>query len=224
MSHNPTFKIVVHMNDETLEALETQKATLAGLKAVRSTEIGESLIWFTISQFATKTTIKWTPTYDAYISAQQRRSTSLSIGFHDQKRISLGQTLKVGTAAQTDVEGKGTAGQVTIDNDSSRPWSSGIAEVVDGPASPTCSFQLNGHSLLRVQPMETVLLSFIGPPAHRGSTLPQLQQVGVLANLQEDSSPVVLQFDINKGWSSESPKATFLKAGIDPSSILIRPL
>ncbi len=198
-----TYKIEIEMAQATVTALADDDYYLYGFKAVKVPGgRGTPLVWFSTSRFGLKTELNWAEQYQAYTTSAQivpgGRITATNA--YD---IGLGQTLNVtGTDGTGSVDTqKGTPAAISIDNLTTTQFTTGISQTQpDGTVSPMCAFNLFGHHVDRIAPIEQVLLLFSNERAGPGTVIEEAYSEGLLIDLTAGNSRTV-QYDINTGWN-----------------------
>ncbi|HEU0080339.1 MAG TPA: hypothetical protein VFQ76_22010, partial [Longimicrobiaceae bacterium] len=120
------------------------------------------------------------------------------------------------------VRNEGIAGAVSVLNQTTTQFASGICQA-DGGGAPVCALPLFGKTLIAVSPTEKVLLTLSAQPARAGTVLERSYAPSVLVDLAGATSRTV-EYDVNGGWSWGSGTwATELPALTDLVPILVEP-
>ncbi|SCZ23374.1 hypothetical protein [Afifella marina] len=202
------YSITVEMDQNTVKALKDSGYYMYGFKAVRGQSSGMPTVWFSSQNFLTDTTLTWEENYQAYISNDQIES-NVVIHASAKADIDLGQTMNVDNVGNVSVTGEGTAGAISIMNNSTTQYTCGMSQQnPSGDYTTLCAFPLYGNGLDLIVPIETVLLMFATKPVKTATVIAQAFAQGALIDLTGVSSRS-LSFDINKGWDAAS--ATWMK-------------
>lgn len=227
------YSVEITMDAATVSALGSANYLLYGFKAVQSTNTGAPVVWFSTNNYEATTSISWTENYSAYVSLDQiipngqiTASNSFAID-----SLTPPETLQIQDAhGNGQVVDGGTAGAITIQNNSTTQYTCGISAPVSvNPSSAPsllCAFNLYGSGNEDViVPIEKVLLMFSTKPVNTGTVIEQAYSPGILIDLTADNSRTV-SYDINQGWSwgggswaqSVSNSANLVPLLIDSSS------
>ncbi|MCX4847855.1 hypothetical protein [Streptomyces sp. NBC_00893] len=210
-----SYEITITMSDETTNRLVDEGFYLYGFKAVNSsTGGGMPLVWFVTDDYATSTDITWQEEYQAYTSRKEiiPGGTISGINSYD---IALGQTLTVDNISGTGTVGgsPGSSRRITVDNETTRPFTSGIAQlnhVAAGQttkATPLAAFPLHGRNLDFFTPVEKVLLMFATAVIETSTVVEQAFGPGLLVDLTGVAQREVT-YDIDYGWGPTKPNWT----------------
>lgn len=194
------YSILIQMSSQTVIALMQSGYQLCGFKAVQSASGGGApLVWFSSNNLMQNVQISWTQSYQAYISNSQIVPNGQVVAMSSYP-ISLGQTFQVQNYGGGQVVNSGSAGSISILNQSTMQFTCGISESVNGQSFPICAFPLYGNFLDVIAPVEKVLLMFTSMPMNVGTVAFQSYGPGVLIDLTSSNFRTV-EFDINTGWS-----------------------
>lgn len=194
------FEVQISMDAATVEALQNGNFSLYGFKAVQTNQGGGApLVWFKSQNISLTTQVAWQTQYQAYVSNSAIIPNG-TITASNEVDIDLGQTWQVQQTGDGPVVDGGPARAISILNESSRPWTTGISQVVDGAANPLCAFPLYGHSLDVIAPIEKVLLTFATEQVNTGTVIFQSFSQSILIDLTSANQRNVT-FNINNGWS-----------------------
>ncbi|MER5551141.1 hypothetical protein ABT001_05535 [Streptomyces sp. NPDC002793] len=118
------------------------------------------------------------------------------------------------------MSGTGTVGgtpgatrRITVDNDTTRPFTTGIAQlnhVEAGPAAkatPLAAFPLHGMNLDFFTPVEKVLLMFATAVIETSTIVEQAFGPGLLVDLTGAAQREVT-YDVDHGWGPDEPNWT----------------
>lgn len=216
------YQIEIDMSQETVETLDSGNFVLYGFKGVRTTMPGSPLVWFQSTNFATETYVDWTVQYQTYTSTSSIIPGGV-IRASNPYPTDLGDTLEVtgpkGTGA---VVQTGTAGALSIHNQTTTPFTCGISQTqFTGKSTPMCAFPLYGNHLDVIVPIERVLLMFSSLPVNTGTVIEKAYSQGVLVDLTGGRSRTV-SYDINQGWSwGSAPWGRVVPANADLVPLLI---
>lgn len=221
-----SYSVNIGLDDETLTALHDQKQTLSGYKGLKTGQQGgASTVWIATNNFSRTTQISWQEQYGAYIDNSQVLSGGVIVDASNNKEMNLGQTLEVNGSGVVKVVGTGTVGDIDVKNTDSKPWISGMTEVVNGSANPLCAFPLNGLYSIVMEPIETILLTFRGGPVNTGTVEEATSSQAIKIVLSGENPSAAISFNINEGWDTKGlPNASILDEGIHLASELILPI
>lgn len=196
-----TSSVTIQMSSQTVQQLLQSGFTLYGFKAVQtSIGGGAPLVWYATQRYSQSTVVSWTADYHAYTSTSQIVPNA-QIQAIFQTQIALGQTLQVQQMGIGQVVDGGTPGAISILNQTTQQFTTGIGQPnSNGPAS-LCAFPLFGNMIDVIAPSEQVLLMFATQPVNFGTVIFQAFAPGLLIDLTGVSSRNVT-FDINNGWSA----------------------
>ncbi len=196
------YEIAITMAQDTVNKLNENHFRLYGFKAVKASGgTGAPLVWFRTSRYGLRTELAWAEDYQAYTTTGQiiPKGRIVATNAYD---IDLDQTLAVtgtdGTGA-VDTE-HGTEAAIGILNQTSTQFTTGISQTQpDGTVTPMCAFNLFGHNLDLIVPIEKVLLMFSSEPVDTGTVIEQAYSEGLIIDLTAVNSRKV-EYDINEGW------------------------
>jgi len=201
------YSIDIMMSASTVQALKQSAFALYGFKAVQTANGSAApVVWFQTQAQAllTNTQVNWTEQYQAYVSSSQIIPNG-SIVASSAIDIDLAQTADVDQYGNLEIDEQGTASAISILNESSQPWTSGISQVAQGqPPSPMVALPLYGNMLDVIAPIEKVLLMFASPTVNTGTVIYKSYSAGALIDLTGASGNPpsrTVMFDINDGWS-----------------------
>lgn len=210
------YSITIAMSQTTVDTLTAQNFSLYGFKAVSTTQGGGApVVWFKSTTFGLGTFVNWDEQYQAYTASSSAIANG-QISSTNPYDIDLGQTLNVtGTSGTGSVGAAGTPLAISINNETSTPFTCGISQMQTGSgpavAMPMCAFPLNGNSMDVIAPVEQVALMFATAQIDTGSVVYQAFTQGILVDLTSSNS-VTVQYDINKGWSWDGVIGTIIPA------------
>lgn len=210
------------MAADTVQALAASGYALVGFKAVTASDrAGQPLVWFTSTSYSLVTSVTWQASYQAYI-AIHAVAPSVTIDALAAYDIQLGQVLDVQLRAGTGtVTTDGTAGAITIDNETTTQLTCGISQQRAGIAAPVVAFPLHGKQRQVIAPVDQVLLMFSTAALVPGAAVTTAPDPGVLVDLS-DAHVRALHYDINLGWSADAaPWLSDVAAGATLASLLI---
>ena len=194
------YEIDVTLSADTVTQLKDEGFALYGFKAVATTIGGAApLVWFRTLTFLNTTKVKWTEQYQAYISTSAI-ITNGEIDASANVDMDLGATANVDAAGNLTPVGGGTAGAISINNQSTNHWTCGISQMAGTTANPMCAIPLNGKMLDVVVPIEKVLLTFASNTVDTGTVIYKCFSSGLMIDLTASNTRAVA-FDIDKGWS-----------------------
>lgn len=192
------YTLTIQAAPQTLQALVQGGYTLYALQAVQGAGGGVPVAWLRTRAFSENTRLAWENTYQAYTSTSQSvpGGTITAIAAYP---IAPGQTLQVTspTGTGTVVSG-GVAGEVSILNQTTVPFTAGLAQSMNGSGEPLCAFPLYGGNLVLVSPVPQVLVMFSAVPDQ--TVMTQALGPGVLVDFTGATDRSVT-FDINNGWA-----------------------
>ncbi len=192
------FEISITMSPATVEALnESGSALLALLGVYGADRTGEPTAWLRTTPVETRTVIALNDVLSAYLEK------NLATGVVRESRpITLGQGFIVPASGQPTVQQGVVPGWVSIVNKGTDVWTSGLGA---GPESlPIVAFTLHGNNALFIRPSWRVFLMLSPEPVPASGIVDRATGPGVLVDLGA-TSPVNLGYDIDQGWSWQSP-------------------
>jgi hypothetical protein len=135
--------------------------------------------------------------------------------------LDLGETLLVTAATGTGhVEPTGTAGAVTVLNQTKTGFGAGLARSgPDGRTAAVCALPLFGGTQAVVEPVPKVFLEMSAQPRRTGLPLLAADGPGVLLDLAPGGRTV--RFDLNLGWSWTGAGAEAVAAGTALAPLLV---
>jgi hypothetical protein len=217
-----SYQLTITMTADTVQALATSGYALVGFKAVTASDrAGQPLVWFATTSYSLATVVTWQASYRAYIALHDT-APSVAIDAIAAYDIQLGQALDVQLRAGTGtVTTDGTAGAITIDNETTTQLTCGISQQRAGTAAPVVVFPLYGQQRQVIAPVDQVLLMFSTAALVPGTAVATAPDPGVLVDLS-DAHARALHYDINLGWSADAaPWLTNVAAGANLASLLI---
>ncbi|WP_437327379.1 hypothetical protein [Sorangium sp. So ce381] len=215
-------RLIVSMSAETASALAASAISLYAFKAVGAEDAaGVPLVWFQSRTYSLTTTLSWAALYRAYTETRTLLP-SARVDASASYDIEPGQALYVQEPTGTGVVlFGGPANAVSIQNDTSTPFTCGLAQRLGETAAPIASFPLYGKSRQVFYPMETVLLVVAASRLRPGDPATTSPGPGVLVELGQESTRR-LAFEINEGWSwGSEPWAMAVSAGADILPLLV---
>ncbi|XXY45565.1 hypothetical protein WME91_36740 [Sorangium sp. So ce269] len=215
-------RVIVSMSAETASALAASASSLYAFKAVGAEDAaGVPLVWLQSKTYSLTTTLSWETLSRAY-TATRTILPSARVDATASYDIAPGQVLYVQQPTGTGVVLLGgPAGAISIQNDTSTPFTCGLAQRLGDTAAPIVSSPLYGNTRQVFYPMETVLLVFAAASLRPGDPATTSPGPGVLVDLDQASTRR-LTFEINAGWSwGSEPWATPVPVGADIVSLLL---
>jgi hypothetical protein len=221
------YSLSFSMNSTTVTELQSQGMHLVGFKGVTASMIGNDVaptIWFESTTYATNTSVSWAETYSAYTTQTDIESGVTIIG-SNQYPINMTQTLNITSNAGVGSVVNGTKQNISIDNQTSTPFTVGLEQQVSGNAAVMCAFRLHGHFKLTMVPQERVLLMFATDAIDAGEVVLKAESQGILVNLGiSGTNPTGITYDIDKGWAWGGQNwAQSVAEDADLSPLLIQP-
>jgi hypothetical protein len=203
-----TYQLTITMEQDTIDQLHQENATLLGFKSVQGPSGGKPLVWFSYPRYSLQTDFTWTESYQAYTSINASLDPDTHVVASASYPIILGQTLNVtdplgGTGIVAD---GGYEGGISIANQTDTPFVCGMSQLMTSTASgPLCAFQLPGNNLDVIIPIEKVLLMFASGQVNTGTVIEKTFGSGALVDLTGPGQNVQsLTYDFNKGWGGGS--------------------
>lgn len=194
------YEIDIALSSDTVDKLKNGGFALYAFKAVKSTVGGGApLVWFKTTSFLTTTQVAWQEQYQAYISTDEIIANG-KITASANCDINLGQSAYVSTNGNMTPVSTGTEGAVSILNQGSNPWTTGISQFNNGKPSPLCAIPLYGTMLDVIVPIEKVLMMFASNTVNTGTVIYKAYSSGLMVDLTANPTRQVA-FDINNGWS-----------------------
>lgn len=194
------FQVNIGMSASTVKSLQDGNFQLYAFKAVQSSQGGGApLVWFKSNNFAPTVSIDWKTQFQAYVSSQSIIPNG-TITASNSVDIDLDQVWQVDETGSGPVVGGGTNRAISILNEATRQWTTGIAEVVNGESSAMCAFPLYGKQLDVIAPITKVLLMFATDQVNTGTVIFKAFSTSLMVDLTADNVRNV-GFDINTGWS-----------------------
>jgi hypothetical protein len=196
------YQVNISMSGPTVQALASNKFSLYGFKPVQASSAARPTVWFQTNDFSLTTNISWTESYQAYTSLSQiiPNGTIVAEAAYD---ADLGQTLTVSNPMGIGEVVAGTPNQqgIYILNQTSTPFTCGLSQQQpSGAYTPICAFNLFGHNMDVVVPIEQVFFMFSSVELNTGAVIEQGYGPGLLVNLTGANTQSV-SYDINAGWS-----------------------
>lgn len=194
------YEIDISLSSDTLNALKNSGFALYAFKAVKSSVTGAApLVWFRTTSFLSSTQVTWEEQYQAYISTSEIIANGQIIASANTD-ADLGQTALVNQNGDITASTGGTEGAISILNQGTAPWTTGISQVANGKANPMCAIPLYGKNMDVVAPIQKVLLTFATNPVNTGTVIYKAFSESVMIDLTAAQQRAV-SFDINNGWS-----------------------
>ncbi|KAA0582301.1 hypothetical protein FZ983_07380 [Azospirillum sp. B21] len=219
-----TYSVAVTMDQNTLTTLKNNGFILYGFKGI-STPNGSSAqptVWFSTNQYLTSTTISWTENYKAYISSQQIQANT-TIDASNNISADLGNLVTVdGNGMLTVSTTGGTSGAVSVYDNSSNPYTTGLSQAANGgPATPLCALSLLGQTTDVIVPIEYVLLMFATQTVDTGTVLYNAYTQSIAVDLTgAPANSRSVSYVVNQGWQTDG--ATW--ATVYPPNAALKPL
>lgn len=187
------YQVTISVSADTQQALSSGGFSLCALKAIAATAGGgEPLYWQVTKQFASSMAVQWTSQVAAYISTRTN-----DIDIITSVAIDYGQIVNLPDGSVT---GGGLPDAMSMLNQASTQYTSGLAAGTEPVLSPIAAFPLYGFMMNAYAPIEKVLLMFTTYPAVAGAAAERSYAQGLLVDLTSATSREV-SFDINSGWS-----------------------
>ncbi|HYW08167.1 MAG TPA: hypothetical protein VE913_14485 [Longimicrobium sp.] len=220
---DPEDEVEIEMDAATVAALADSGCRLHGFVAVRCADAaGRPLLWLHTDHYAMTTRVRAPSGWEAYTSTQAlEEGAPVRPGCHAP--ATLGHTLVAREPRSGEVLEMGSAGEISILNDTPTQLTCGLAAVGSGAPAPVFAVPLYGGFLQRVTPLRTLFLFFSSAPAEAGTAIAEATGPGVLVDLDTPAERR-LRFHINQGWSCDEPgHARRVAAGSELRPLLIAP-
>ena len=225
------------MSSDTVDNLKKDGSQLYGFKAVKTSEQGKPLVWFSTNRYLANTTVSWQENYQAYVSTQlnltpgaiinpciltKRNKELKKIVACSAQIVTLGEQMLVDEYGSTSVIWSKKANAISVLNQAQTQWSSGVSQVVeDDLYRPLSIFPLYGRSQLSLMPLKKVLLAFGTQSIEAGTIISESPGPGILVDLTDIQSRD-LTYDINDGWQpSDQVWAQIIPVNSDITPLLI---
>ena len=196
-----SYEIDIALSPDTVADLKNSGFALYAFKAVKSAVAGGApLVWFSTTSILTKTQVTWEEQYQAYISTSQIVANG-QVNASTSCDVNLGQVASVDANGNMVAKSGGTASAISIMNNSSSRWTTGISQVAGGNPNPMCAIPLFGNNLDVVVPIEKVLLMFASNTVNTGTVIYKAYSPGLLIDLTASQTRAV-SFDIDDGWDA----------------------
>ncbi|NUR31564.1 MAG: hypothetical protein HOV83_37960 [Catenulispora sp.] len=203
--------VTVALSGQTVRALTDADFKLSAFHGVSCAEGGgAALVWAQTATFTSPSiALMWNEDYSAYGSTLTPPSASSSavIVGTDTVPAAFGQAFDVGPHAVLTPDSPGYPGVIALQNTTSTPFTSGIslpAPIGTPAVAPICAFPLYGNNSVYIGPSPNVLLMFATPPFAVGTPVRRPYGPTVAVDISI-SGAVNLRYDINAGWSGDSP-------------------
>jgi hypothetical protein len=194
----PDPQVTITMDGTTVSSLAYSGYSLFAYAAVQcSDKLGVPLVWMATQEYSETTPVQVGSQFEVYTVPGVGGSEPVVPGF--TAPISLGETLDWDGAVGT-VSSAGTAGAITILNQSSDAGGCGILVEADDTFAPVCLVPLHGNQAQVMVPLPYVLLLFSTASAAPGTVAATAPEPGVLLDLSQEAQPAV-SYDIDTGWS-----------------------
>lgn len=194
------YGIDISLSPATVDALKNGGFALYAFKAVKSSVAGAApLVWFRTTSFLSTTSVDWEEQYQAYISTNEIIANG-KITASASCNADLGQTAYVTQNGNITPATGGQDGAISILNQGTQPWTTGISQLTNGQANPMCAIPLYGKNMDVVVPIQKVLLTFASNTVNTGTVVYKAYSESVLVDLT-DSQQRSVSFDINNSWS-----------------------
>jgi hypothetical protein len=219
------YKVSIVMDAVTVDDLQAQGFSLYAFKAVKSPlKGGAPLVWLETTNYSTNTELSWKEEYQAYTSRTEiKAGARINASFSEE--IALGQTLKVtGEAGTGEVVNGGTAGMISILNETNKRFTCGIKQrQSSGEITMLCAFPLFGENLDTIVPIQKVLLMYATQTVNTGTVLFKAFSSGVMIDLTGKNQRTV-KYHIDGGWSWDGGSwGQKVRANDDLVPLLIQP-
>jgi hypothetical protein len=215
------YKIDVSIDTESQDSMRDEEYSLYAFKAVESSnKAGLPTVWFAEDEFLEKVDITWEEQYRAYIAHNDAIAEG-TISTHTDRDIDLNQTMNVDEHGHCEVVRDGVGGSITVNNQGTKPYTTGISSLVDGGFSTLCAFPLHGKNADIMVPKEKVLLMFSRSTIETKTVIERSLGSGLLIDLTGVKNRSV-SFHIDKGWNWGAKKETW---GVEiPANSELNPL
>lgn len=216
-----TYEVDISLSPATVDALKSSGFSLYAFKAVKSAVAGGApLVWFRTNSFLSSTIVTWEEQYQAYISTTQI-SENVTILANAMAATDLDQIAHVSQNGNITTSTGGAKGAISILNEGTERWTTGISQVANGKANPMCAIPLYGKTLDVIVPIQKVLLTFASTPVNTGTVIYKAFSESVMVDLTAARKRAV-HFDIDGGWSwDEGTWAKTVAANADLVPLLI---
>ncbi|HEX8432160.1 MAG TPA: hypothetical protein VF625_12780 [Longimicrobium sp.] len=216
-------EVEIEMDGVTVAALADSGCRLHGFVAVRCADAaGRPLLWLHTDHYAMSTRVRAPAAWEAFTSTHaMEEGEPVRPGCHAP--AALGHTLVAREPRSGEVLEMGSAGAISILNDTTTQLTCGLAATGDGAPAPVFAVPLYGGFLQRIAPVRTLLLFFSPEPAEAGMEMREATGPGVLIDLDTPAERR-LRFHINEGWSHDEPgHARRVSAGTELRPLLVAP-
>jgi hypothetical protein len=226
------YKFNVTMNQNTVNSL-TNAYTMFGMQSTKSS--GESAntrasAWMLNTTYGLTTSVGWSIGYGMYTGSHQVLSTGQNIDTNNPytTEVDLKDLLYVENESGTGVikKGAGSPNSLEVYNSTGKMLSCGTLLNNQPPGkpavfSPTCIFDLHGHTADTMQPIQKVLFFFATEKYNQGAVIESAQTDALLVDFTNSQTRTV-QYDIDAGWSEFNPDTDQLvPAFADLTTVLI---
>jgi hypothetical protein len=163
---------------------------------------GQPTTWFTNGAPASKISVNWSESYQAY-NADVEIIPNGTIKTSNPLNVDLGDQYAFGPGGVPTVTRNGPSpGAVTILNSSGKKYTVGLSQSVGGTYAALCAFPLNGGEFsLALTPVETVLLMWASRTINTGTVIVTGYSSGLLIDMTgAPQGTREVQYDTSNGW------------------------
>jgi hypothetical protein len=200
-----SYSVTINIATDTLQSLAAGGFQLYAFKAVQGPPGGVPVVWFSTTQFSSRTVVAWTEDYFAYTANSVQLAPNTVVSASSTCPIDLGELAQVGDGGLlTPVEGQ-DPNSISILNATLDGYICGLAQQANGSPTfnPMCAFPLLPGTQDEIVPIERVFLMFATTTVDTGTVLEQAFGYGVLIDVTAPRD-VTLAYDLTAvigGWA-----------------------
>lgn len=217
----PAQEITITLSNDTIQALQGLGYAFYAMRGFNTTSAGSKpLIWQASTAFANNMTIELDIQYAAYM-LDTKIAGGVIVVQSTSAPVVLGQTATLGKDFAIVVAEGGRADAVTLANDTTQPFTTGLADRGGVPQpTPIFAAPLYGLGESIMAPLDQFLLTFNTGGMAPGTAIEHAMSQSLLVDMGQQTA-VTVSYDINTGWSAGgAPWAQTVKAGTPLAPLL----
>jgi hypothetical protein len=220
----PNYQVNINLDANTLHALHVGNYQMQVYKGAKSDTNGVPVVWFTLSEFTSNLSIKWTTKYGGYFS-KITPEPNATVDMSTYSDMDLGNVYTLNEDGAGILGSGSTSTAYSFESQMPDQWTCGLTALANGQPSPICAFPQFGSTENIIEPYEKILVLFTKAQVDTGSVVETAVSKSASMTLSPSNPNLKVSFDINTTWQNTdgSPYVKINPANFELAPELIIP-